>query len=399
MKSKSVDPTPIRVQMLGDFALSYDGETVLSGYSRNNKAIYLMQYLLTHRGKGISRDTLMEVLYGQEDTENPGNALKLIVHRLRKLLLSYKLPDQEYVFFRNGKYGWSGDIPCEVDAEIFEATLREAEKPGLEAADRIALYRQAIELYKGDFLPFLAGEDWVAPLAVHYQDLCLGAVQKAFRLLAENGDVKAMLEMTGHAASIFPYNEEVQILRIQSLYRTKHPREAMAAYEATVEMLYREFGVSPSEELLAVYKEMTNELQDATVSLSEIKDAIREESGDNGAYYCNFQNFADTYRLVVRSLERTGLSAFLMLCTLEPSDGIHQLRNAIKASLRRGDFFSRYSTSQYLVLLMGINQENCEMVFRRIEDKFRRDYRGRGTKLSYKVVSATDIDFLEGGRG
>jgi DNA-binding SARP family transcriptional activator len=392
------EQTPLHVQMLGDFAIHYDGETVLSGYSRNNKAIYLLQYLLTHRGRGINRDTLMEVLYGHEETENPANALKLIVHRLRRLLLSFGLPDQEYVFFKNGKYGWNIDIPCEVDTELFQKILKEADQKSMSPEQRIDHYKKAISLYGGDFLPSLSTEDWVAPLAVHYQDQCISCIRKACRLLEESDDPATMLQITGHAASIFPYNEEIQLLKIQSLHRTKRYKEALATYEATVEMLYNEFGVSPSEELLSVYREMTTDLQEISASVNDIKEAIKEDTNENGAYYCNFQNFADTYRLIVRSMERSGMSAFLALCTVDPPDGIHALRNAIKDSLRRGDFFSRYSTKQYLMLLMGINQENCDIVFRRIEDRFRSEFRGKGVKIAFKAVSATDIDFFKNGK-
>ena len=43
-----------------------------------------------------------------------------------------------------------------------------------------------------------------------------------------------------------------------------------------------------------------------------------------------------------------------------------ELHRAVKGSLRRGDSFSKYSPSQFLILLVGVNQENCDMIFRRI---------------------------------
>jgi hypothetical protein len=37
-------------------------------------------------------------------------------------------------------------------------------------------------------------------------------------------------------------------------------------------------------------------------------------------------------------------------------------------------------------------------VFRRIEDRFRSEFRGKGVKIAFKAVSATDIDFFKNGK-
>ena len=388
---------PLKVIMLGDFALHWGSKAVLSGYSRSNKAIYLLQYLLAHRGKSFSRDALIQLLYQRDDTENPVNALKIIVHRLRKLLLSLGLPDQEYILYESGRYSWNSAIHCEVDSEFFDAAVKAAENTELPQEERLSLYQQAISVYSGEFLPGLSTEDWVIPLSLYYQNRYHSSIQIAFQLLEEKSDYEGMLTVSSRAAALFPYDEKIQILKIYSLYRNKQVKEALAAYNATVEMLFNEFGVNPSNELLNLYKEISQGLSDVRDSIGEIRDSIRQQEEDQGqgAYYSNFQNFSDSYHLMVRSLERTGLSAYLMLCTLEDPSDFHSLQTAIKESLRKCDCFTRYSPKQYLILLMGINYENCEIVFRRIEEKFRRSCRGKCFNLDYSVVSAVDTEWMD----
>ncbi len=53
--------------------------------------------------------------------------------------------------------------------------------------------------------------------------------------------------------------------------------------------------------------------------------------------------------------------------------------------LRRSDIYTRCSPSQFLVLLMGINQENCRMVSRRIEDTLHRYLKGDNVRLASSI--------------
>ena len=43
-----------------------------------------------------------------------------------------------------------------------------------------------------------------------------------------------------------------------------------------------------------------------------------------------------------------------------------ELYDTIMHSLRRGDSFTQYSPSQFLILLVGTSKENCQMIFERI---------------------------------
>lgn len=385
----------LKVQLLGDFAL-YDGNELLhSGYSRKNRAIYLLQFLLAHRGEGFSKDALIQLLYKDEESDNPVNALKIIVHRLRKFLDSIGMKPGHYVLNSKGKYSFNKNIPCEVDTEIFDAAIQKAEKEDTPDDKKLELLCRAINLYKGDFLPDLTNEDWVASRSVSYQNKYHEAVQKASAMLDSREDYKRMLEITSRAAELFPYDEKIQTLNIYSLYKNRFTREAIEAYDQTVEMLYDEFGVSPGDELKDLYRLLSEEISDVTDNVTYIKDHIKETEAEQGAYYSNLQHFIDSFKLMVRTMERTGFSAFLMLCTLEGYKSAEFLKEAIKSSLRKSDSFSRYSPNQYIILLMGTNLDNCDMVFKRIKSKYEKLAGKNANDLEYSVVSAIDTQWID----
>ena len=53
----------------------------------------------------------------------------------------------------------------------------------------------------------------------------------------------------------------------------------------------------------------------------------------------------------------------------------------VNESLRRGDVYTRYSPSQYLMMLQMLTFENAQMVTDRIVKRFKREY----PKLAVKV--------------
>ena len=57
------------------------------------------------------------------------------------------------------------------------------------------------------------------------------------------------------------------------------------------------------------------------VIFTEIKDELREETEEKGAFYCDYQGFRDVYRVLRRGMERNGQSVFLVLCTLTDTKG------------------------------------------------------------------------------
>ena len=122
----------------------------------------------------------------------------------------------------------------------------------------------------------------------------------------------------------------------------------------------------------------------------------------SGAYYCTYPSFVDVYHVFGRMMERTGMSVFLMLCTLNfiniETDDENQkyyselLRESIQKAVRKGDFYTRYNIQQYLVMLIGITQENCTLVSKRINKEFnKRLTRRKNVSIDYYVASLGEV--------
>ena len=124
---------------------------------------------------------------------------------------------------------------------------------------------------------------------------------------------------------------------------------------------------------------------------------MTEGERGKGGYLCSYPVFQGIYRVIKRMMERGGQSVYLMLCTIVDSKGnpmkegpmlmelSERLKDAIQQSVRQGDSLTRYGKGQYLVLLINITRENCEVLQRRINSRF--IVRRQRTGIRYHVNS------------
>ena len=176
-------------------------------------------------------------------------------------------------------------------------------------------------------------------------------------------------------------------------------KDGLDVYKRTTKLMFEELGLSPSAGMLERFKLMGERTSQAAGAIEDIKYRLREKESIEGAYYCTYPSFVDVYHVFGRMMERTGMSVFLMLCTLDfiniETDDENQkyyselLRESIQKAVRKGDFYTRYNIQQYLVMLIGITQENCTLVSKRINKEFnKRLTRRKNVSIDYYVASA-----------
>lgn len=391
----------LKVRMFGAFEVYYGDEPVVTQDSRNSKVVQLLQYLLCNRNQMILQDELVSVILDDDETDNPIGTLKNLVYRLRKLLEEAGVP-RDSVQYKKNAYGFCGTMPCEIDAEQFMMLAKKS--VDVQGEEKMELCLRAIDLYRGGFLPRGSGETWVMGFSVQYQDTYCNFFREAYGIARENEQHEELVTRLRFAVKLYPYEEDLALMYIDCLYRTKRAKEATEAYDAVVATLQNDLGIGPSERLKALYKEITGGMQEVAASAADVRRRMEEEEYRKGAFYCNSEVFTSLYRFVVRHMERSGQSVFLMLCTLTEANGdppesgdrmsmvAKRFQDAVELSLRRGDAYTRYSPSQFLLMLMEINQESCNIVAERLRQHFYKGTKMNQIRLACKAISAADMD-------
>ena len=391
----------LQINMLGGFALEYNGNVIDYQKSRSHKLWLILEYLITFRDKEITQNELIELLWGDEFTENPANTLKTLLHRVRNMLDElHFVPGKEMIMYNKGIYAWNTKLDFVIDTDQFVSLCALGDEE-TDVQQKITYYLSALEYYKGDFLPKSAMEPWVIPIHTYYHSEYLRVVHACVDLLKEQDRPYDVITVCQQAVSIDPYEESLHYELMKAMLVTGAQQAALTHYEYVIDLFYSEFGINLSDELTDLYKEIIKTTNGVEVDLSVIRDSLQEEEGRGGAFYCEYSLFKEIYHLECRAASRNGQSIYL--CLMSVTDGnnqmvenkkhqnaaMGQLRNAIQYSLRRGDVFTRYSVSQYLILLPTISMENCEMVLKRILHNFRINNPHTKVTVTYKMQPLT----------
>lgn len=393
----------LEIKMFGGFSMYYQGERLQFERNNTTRCMHVLQMLLYHNQKGVSKDALIKILFGEDEfITDPANNLKVIISNLRRILKRAGLPEDTTIVFKGGSYYFVSDIPLEVDVHLFEQQVKKARQSQGEGLKRTL--ETICSLYGGEFLPHLETCEWVMVAAAHYKEEYSACIRKLVELLKQEKKHDQIQRLTTQAWILCP-REEWSVLCIESLLAMERYQEAKEVYEETVGWLEKEFDVTHSSGLTDCLRQLERVIPSRKATLEQMQSILQEEGAGKGAYYCPFPSFIDTYRTVSRMVERTGQSVYLLMCWITDKKGhriedkaviaqvMPQLGEAIRSSLRRGDIYTKAEADRYLILLAGINFENCSVVFKRIDTHFKNLMRGVRTpavQLHYKLAPVSE---------
>lgn len=312
----------------------------------------------------------------------------------------YSGSESSYININGGMCTWDPDIETSVDVCDFKQTIESARHEKSQKT-KMEIYAKAWKLYTGEFLPDMMGEDWAAVENIACRDMYFDCVEELCHYLKTEEKFEELYRVAHSAAEIYPFYDW-QIWEIDSLIGMSRYKDGLDVYKRTTKLMFDELGLSPSAGMLERFKLMGERTSQAAGAIEDIKYRLREKESIEGAYYCTYPSFVDVYHVFGRMMERTGMSVFLMLCTLDfiniETDDENQkyyseiLRESIQKAVRKGDFYTRYNIQQYLVMLIGITQENCTLVSKRINIEFnKRLTRRKNVSIDYYVASLGEV--------
>lgn len=362
------------------------------------KVLNLVAFMIMARSRVVSHSELINLLWPDESVQNPVNALKAVICRIRTSLKPFLGKGIHPVITRNGSYAWNTEYECAVDAEEFEKLCKSAENESLDAYERIHLYRKAFDLYIGDFLPEISDQLWVIPLSVHYHNLYLRTVKDFAFLLEKEELFSEMCDICRRATEIEPYDEQLHILLMTALERQGNQAAAIEHYKRITDMLFHDLGITPSKDLRNIYNRLMKDRKGKEMNLDAIVEDLRENTSQ-GAFVCEYGVFKELYRLEARRALREGTCAHICLITATPAGNepekdipttllnkkMDQLLDILRSKLRKGDIILRYSVTQYIVMLANADfEDSIKVIDRVIRAYYRLDRRTPPASLAYK---------------
>jgi len=227
----------LEVRLLGPLDV-VDGEQVLTPHRQKPRA--LLAALALRVGRPVSKDVLVEDLWGEEPPRRATDALENYVSQLRKQIGRESITTLPA--------GYALDLgPEQVDAVRFERHIVEAR--GMAPMERAEGLRSALALLRGPPLADLAFEPFAGREIARLEELELAAREEltdAELALGRHVDVIPDLEALVAAQ---PYRERPRALLMLALYRSGRQAEALATYQDLRRLLVDELGIDPADEL------------------------------------------------------------------------------------------------------------------------------------------------------
>lgn len=390
----------LKVRLFGKEKITYGNNIVLYGRNSVTKGMRLLLLLFYYGKKGINRNVLLESLYGEENLSDASNNLRVTIHRLKKMLLDAGLPEYDYIYYKGGNYYWDSPMETQVDTDLFQKLLAEAgEEENIER--KIAMLSEACNLYHGDFMQRVQDIDWVLGEAVQFKNMYTKALKQLCRLLMEEKKYVQALKQADAACRIYPF-DEWQIVKIDCLMAMNRYQDALKEYQAAAKLFAEELGIAPSQEMTERFGKMNKNINSRPRAIKEIKEGLNDKIKEKGALFCSFPGFQDAYRIVKRGMERSGQSVCLLLCSIVDNQGrpmkssdkleemAGELYYAIQGSLRKSDAFTKYNRTQFLIMLVGTNRENCQIAIDRIINRFAKEHKSWKKYIECSVSSLLD---------
>lgn len=370
------------VKMLGGFSMSFNGKTIAgsskSSISQNNA---LLQILIHSRDKGVTRDRLEELLFGDREVDNAHHSLRSVIYNAKKYLEKAGLPKVNYIISEKDAFYWTDEIEVKEDAYEFEQLYIEAGKEA-DPAKRLESYLNASYKYGGEFLPMQTNNVWAVRECMRYEQIFADCVEKASEILRENQDYERMRELGQYASVIAPLSDW-ESLTMEALVRMRRYDDAARLYEHTVNYYLDELGIHPSGKIIEWFEHLGKGISHQHSMIEDIQDDL--EGNDDlaeGGFLCIYPVFQGIYRSNRRLIDRTGTSSCLMLCTILDGKGnpmkegtvldrlSERLIESACCSVRRGDTICSYGKGQCLILLVNTTREDCAVVQQRISKNF-----------------------------
>ena len=397
-----MDYEGLYVKMLGGFSVLYDGQTVSLGRKSTLKYMQMLQLIWLCGKDGIRKELLIDALYGWSGVLDANNSVNNLLHQIRRHLKSAGLPQSSYITLTEGIYREDSQLPVRTDVMEFEELVVR----GLETEDKEEsemCLRQAFDLYQGELLPAISTEIWVIEKQLYLKQIFTDCVERLGTYCWERQDMKGLEYIYEKAARIYS-DDGWEIKWIDVLTEQGESERAYQLYQRMTSEYMEQRGLPPTPEMTACYERIKRKQGELPGDIEKIRRSLekQKEQAAPGAYLCSYQSFVDLCCVVRRGMERQGRSVFLVMCTLADYKGriMHNkkkrmersciLEQVINRCLRESDAFTKYNSSQYLILLVGISQENCELVYRRIRNRLQ-EQMGNRAMVIFEALPLTEM--------
>ncbi|MFN8468392.1 MAG: AAA family ATPase [Caldilineaceae bacterium] len=271
----------LRIQLLGDFYLAYDGRPVSSVNEAGVQSLFA--YMLLHCHVPQARLHVAFTLWPDLDEVHARENLRRMLHELR-----HALPNaEEYIQVGASTIQWAGDRSFQLDVAEFEAALAQAvagrigapqsSDPSPDHSPEHSAAAQALEAvlacYTGDLLPN-CHDGWVAADRERLRQQAYKTGRQLMQMHEEQRSYAAAVAVGRRLLQLDPRDEAVYAVLIRLHALNNDRAAALRVYHDCVTILQHEAEVEPGEEVQAAYQQLLHSETRPAAGISALAGAV-----------------------------------------------------------------------------------------------------------------------------
>jgi LuxR family maltose regulon positive regulatory protein len=240
-------PPKLSIRGLGAMQVKLNNHMVTNSMWQTMLSRNLFFYLLQHPG-GITKEAVGLAFWPDANPNEMKLRFKNAIYRLRRAI------GKEVILFEDDRYLFNRSLDYEYDVDYFVNELAQAQLES-EAPGKLAHLSQAIQTYKGPFLPGLDDHETATErerLQQAFENACINAAEIALKL----GDSESAVRFGTRAIEVNPYLESGYQILFKAHSSLGNKAIIVKLFKQLERVLQKELSTSPADETILLYKSL-----------------------------------------------------------------------------------------------------------------------------------------------
>ena len=242
-------PPHLTIRAFSEGQVLLNGKLVTHPDWASRKPVRDLFFCLLAHPQGMTKEEIGVIFWPDSSPAQLKLRFKNIIYWLRHAL------GQDVVLFDENRYRFNQSLDYEYDVDAFFQKLTQIQATN-SLSDRIMAYQDALQLYKGHYLPS-TDENWATPEREHIRQAYVDAGLNLGQLLLEAQDYQGALESNQRLIEEDPSLEAAHRIAMRAHAALGNRAAVIRQFESCQQILLEEIGVTPSEETRQLHEILT----------------------------------------------------------------------------------------------------------------------------------------------
>ncbi|MCP4415023.1 MAG: tetratricopeptide repeat protein, partial [Chloroflexi bacterium] len=246
----------LRFQLFGSFRAWRGRAEIAASSWKRKKARQLLICLLTHRHISLEREQITDMLWPELNPDHAQRDFKIAYSTLLNVLEPQRGRNapSAYIIRDESRYGWCATADVWLDAAEFESLIEQGNLIYRQDAVRtIPFYRQAIQLYQGEYLQEYPYEEWCSEERERLSTLFLQTAERLATTLTQQQAWDEAIEVAQAILSHDDCWENAYRILMQAYAQQGQRTQAIRTYQRCVERLQSVLDIAPTSTTVQLF--------------------------------------------------------------------------------------------------------------------------------------------------